>query len=90
MTPDIAKLGRSFVFSQSRVQVSASLPNISSLADSAFDSVHRSLSIVRLVKPFTKIYILKSVSSSDYSKPVVTLHYCKSYKNYPFHRLNNP
>ena len=40
--PDITVLGRSFVFSQSCLQVSASLPNISSLT-------HRFLSVVRLV-----------------------------------------
>ena len=41
--PDIAVLGRSFVFSQSCVQVAASLPNISSLAVSTLDSVHITL-----------------------------------------------
>ena len=46
--PDITVLGRSFVFSQSCLQVSASLPNISSLTASTLDSVHRPLSIVRL------------------------------------------
>ena len=47
--PDITVLGRSFVFSQSYLQVSASLPNISNLAVSTFDSVHCSLSVVRSV-----------------------------------------
>ena len=36
-----------------------------------------------------KIYILKRVSSSDYSKPVVTLHYCHK-KYILFALLNNP
>ena len=47
--PDITILGSSIVFSQSCLQVSASLPNVSSLAVSTFDSVHCSLSVVRLV-----------------------------------------
>ena len=47
--PDISVLGRSFVVSQSCLQVSATLPNISSLEVSTFDPVHRSLSVVRLV-----------------------------------------
>ena len=46
---NITVLGRSFVFSQSCLQVSASLPNISSLTVSTLDSVHRQLSVVRLV-----------------------------------------
>ena len=47
--PDITVLGRSFVFSQSCLQVSASLPNISILTVSTLASVQRSLSVVRLV-----------------------------------------
>ena len=47
--PDITVLGRSFVFSQSCLQVSASLPSISSLTVSTLDSVHRSLSVVSFV-----------------------------------------
>ena len=47
--PDISVLGRSFVFRQSCLQVSASLPNISNLTVSTFDSVHRAMSLVRLV-----------------------------------------
>ena len=47
--PDITVLGRSFVFSQSCLQVSASLRNISILTVSALASVHRFLSVVRLV-----------------------------------------
>ena len=47
--PDISVLGSSFVFSQSCLQVSASLPSISNLVVSTLDSVHRSLSVVRLV-----------------------------------------
>ena len=47
--PNITVLGRSFEFSQSCLQVCASLPNISRLKVSALDSVHRSLSVVRLV-----------------------------------------
>ena len=46
--PDITVLGRSFVFSQSCLHFSASLPNIS-LPVSTLDYVHRSLSIVRLI-----------------------------------------
>ena len=46
--PDVTVLGRPFVFSQSCLQVSASLPNISSLTVSTLDSVHRSLFVVRL------------------------------------------
>ena len=34
-----------------------------------------------------KIYRLKSISSSHYSSPTVTLHYC--HIKYPFHPLNN-
>ena len=37
-----------------------------------------------------KIYILKRVSSSDYSKPVVTLHYCHKKLYILFALLNNP
>ena len=47
--PGITILVRSLVFNQSFLQVSASLPNISSLTVSTFDSEHRSLSVVRLV-----------------------------------------
>ena len=42
-------LGGSFVFSQSCVQVSASLCNVSCLPVSTFTSVHRSVSVVRFV-----------------------------------------
>jgi len=41
-----------FVFSQSRVKVSASLTNVGSLAVGAFDLVNCSLSIVRFVSVF--------------------------------------
>ena len=42
----------SFVFSQSRVKVSASLTNIGSLAVGAFDLVDCSLSVVMFVSVF--------------------------------------
>ena len=42
----------SFVFSQSRVQVSASLTNVGSLAVEAFDLVNCSLSVVGFVPVF--------------------------------------
>ena len=42
----------SFVFSQSRVQVSASLTNAGSPAVGAFDLVNCSLSVVRFVSVF--------------------------------------
>ena len=41
-----------FVFSQSRVQVSASLTNVGSLAVGAFDLVNCSLSVVEFVPVF--------------------------------------
>ena len=47
--PDFTILGRSFVFNQSCVHVSARLPNINSLAVSTFDTVHNCLSVARLV-----------------------------------------
>ena len=43
---------RSFVFSQSRVKVSASLTIVGSLAVGAFDLVNGSLSVVRFVVVF--------------------------------------
>ena len=49
MLSDITILGGSFVFSQSCVQVSASLCNVSCLPVSTFTSVHRSVSVVRFV-----------------------------------------
>ena len=42
----------SFVFSQSRVKVSASLTNVGSLAVGAFDLANSSLSVVRFVIVF--------------------------------------
>jgi len=42
----------SFVFSQFRVKVSASLTNLGSLAVGAFDLVNCSLSVVRFVSVF--------------------------------------
>ena len=42
----------SFVLSQSRVKVSASLTNVGSLAVGAFDLVNCSLSVVRFVSVF--------------------------------------
>ena len=42
----------SFVFSQSRVKVSASLANVGRLAVGAFDLVNCSLSVVRFVPVF--------------------------------------
>ena len=42
----------SFVFSQSRVQVSASLTNVGSLAVRAFDLVNCSLSVVGFIPVF--------------------------------------
>ena len=46
---DITISRGSFVFSQSRVQVSASLTNVGSLAVGAFDLVNCSLSVVVVV-----------------------------------------
>ena len=43
----------SFVFSQSRVKVSASLTNVGSLAVGAFDLVNCSLSVVGFVSVFS-------------------------------------
>ena len=43
---------RSFVFSKSRVEVSASLSNVGGLAVGAFDLINRSLSVVRFVPVF--------------------------------------
>jgi hypothetical protein len=48
----ITFLRRSFVFSQSRVKVSASLANVGSLAVGAFDLVNCSLSVVGFVPVF--------------------------------------
>ena len=49
---DITISRGSFVFSQSRVQVSASLTNVGSLAVGAFDLVNGSLSVVGFVPVF--------------------------------------
>ena len=49
---DITISSRSFVFSQSRVEVSTSLPNAGGLAVGAFDLINRSLSAVRFVSVF--------------------------------------
>ena len=49
---DITISCSSFVFSQSRVQVSASLTNVGSLAVRAFDVVNCSLSVVGFVPVF--------------------------------------
>ena len=49
---DITISRGSFVFSQSRVQVSASLTNVGSLAVGAFDLVKSSLSVVGFVPVF--------------------------------------
>ena len=49
MIVDITISRVSFVFSQSRVKVSASLTNVGSLAIGAFDLVNCSLSVVGLV-----------------------------------------
>ena len=49
---DITISRGSFVFSQSRVQVSASLTNVGSLAVGAFDLVNCSLSVVGFVPVF--------------------------------------
>ena len=49
---DIAISRGSFVFSQSRVQVPASLTNVGSLAVGAFDLVNCSLSVVGFVPVF--------------------------------------
>ena len=49
---DITISRGSFVFSQSRVQVSASLTNVGSLAVRAFDLVNCSLSVVGFVPVF--------------------------------------
>ena len=49
---DITTSRGSFVFSQSRVQVSASLTNVGSLTGGAFDLVNCSLSVVGFVPVF--------------------------------------
>ena len=49
---DITISRGSFVFSQSRVQVSASLTNVGSLAVGTFDLVNCSLSVVGFVPVF--------------------------------------
>ena len=46
---DITTFRRPFVFSQSYVQISASLTNVRGLAVAAFDLVYCSLSVVRFV-----------------------------------------
>ena len=46
---DITISSRSFVFGQSRVEVSTSLSNAEDLAVGAFDLTNRSLSVVRFV-----------------------------------------
>ena len=43
---------RSFVVSQSRVEVSTSLSNVGGFAVGAFDLINRSLSVVRFVSVF--------------------------------------
>ena len=52
---DITISRGSFVFSQSRVQVSASLANVGSLAVGAFDLVNCSLSVVGFVPVFERV-----------------------------------
>ena len=49
---DITISGRSFVFSQSCLEVPASLSDVGGLAVGAFDLVNRSLSVVRFVLVF--------------------------------------
>ena len=49
---DITISRRSFVFSQSRLEVPASLSDVGGLAVGAFDLVNRSLSVVRFVLVF--------------------------------------
>ena len=49
---DITISRRSFVFSQSRLEVRASLSDVGGLAVGAFDLVNRSLSVVRFVLVF--------------------------------------
>ena len=50
---DITISSRSFVFSQSRVEVSTSLSNVGGLAVGAFDLMNRSLLVVRFVPVLT-------------------------------------
>ena len=50
---------RSFVSSQSPVEVSSSLSNVGGLAVGAFDLINRSLSVVRFVSVF---YVGQSMS----------------------------
>ena len=49
---DITISSRSFVFSQSRVEVSTSLSYVGGLAVGAFDLINRSLTVVRFVPVF--------------------------------------
>ena len=51
----------SFVFSQSRVKISASLTNVGSLAMGAFDLVDCSLSVVGFVLPLTLVSKCRNV-----------------------------
>ena len=54
---DITISRGSFVFSQSRVQVSASLTNVGSLAVGAFDLVNCSLSVFGFVPVFNDVVV---------------------------------
>ena len=60
---------RSFVFSQSRVEVSTSLSNVGGLAVRAFDLVNRSLSVVRFASVFNETSVTNNSSSQNYSHP---------------------
>ena len=46
---DVTIPRRSFVFGQSRAKISAGFTNVRSLAVAAFDFVHCSLSVIRIV-----------------------------------------
>ena len=67
---------RSFVFSQSRVEVSSSLSNVGGLAVGAFDLINRSLSVARFVSVFyvgqsqvVETSVTNNSSSQNYSHP---------------------
>ena len=55
---DITIFRRPFVFSQSYVQISASLANVRGLAVAAFDLVYCSLSVVRFVFVFDLLKVV--------------------------------
>ena len=71
LIPDIIVLGRSFVFSQSCFQISASLPSISSLTVSTFGFVHSVLFILFYSILFRlSVCLSVSLSLPDHAKQI--------------------